>query len=228
MGYGARRDGWQSIGDGIILSIMPSASETPLLRLRGVQRTHLGPVDLDLDAGECVVIMGASGAGKSLLLRQIGDLDPGTGSLFLQGVPRDKIPATQWRRKVMYCQAEPGWWDDFVAPHFAGHGKKTADLAERFDLPASVLQAAVHTLSTGERQRLGLIRALVREPSILLLDEPTGALDANTTAKVEEELKSRLASGTAIVLVTHQADQARRLGNRAFRLENGTLNPLWE
>jgi putative ABC transport system ATP-binding protein len=110
----------------------------------------------------------------------------------------------------MYCQAEPGWWDDFVAPHFAGHLPRAAELAAQFDLPASVLQAVVHTLSTGERQRLGLIRALVRDPSILLLDEPTGALDADTTAKVEAELQSRL-----VRPALHDLARWHRAGQRA-------------
>ena len=78
-------------------------------------------------------------------------------------------------------------------------------------------------LSTGERQRLALARLLLVEPRVMLLDEPTSGLDPDTTAMVEEVLRRRLGDGAAIVLVTHAADQARRLARRHFRIEAGRL-----
>jgi ABC-type iron transport system FetAB ATPase subunit len=184
-------------------------------------------VDLAIGAGECVAIMGPSGAGKSLLLRQVADLDPGVGQVRLDGRPRSSMPAPVWRRQVVYCQAEAGWWDDRVAPHFlapAGNRMRQAlDLMTRLDLPARLMECQVHELSTGERQRMGLVRALLNEPAVLLLDEPTAALDEAATARVETELRTRLATGTCALIVTHAQSQARRLATRTLHIVDGEL-----
>jgi ABC-type iron transport system FetAB ATPase subunit len=171
--------------------------------------------------------MGPSGAGKSLLLRQVADLDPGAGEVRLDGRPRSRMSGPAWRRQVVYCQAEAGWWDDRVAPHFpASDSGRMADalaLMERLNLPARLMACQVHELSTGERQRMGLVRALLNEPAVLLLDEPTAALDEDATARVEAELLARLATGMGALIVTHSAAQARRLARRTFHIANGRL-----
>ncbi|WLW59064.1 ABC transporter ATP-binding protein [Achromobacter aegrifaciens] len=198
----------------------------PLFRLRGIYSERLSPVSLDLAAGECAAIMGPSGSGKSLLLRQAADLDPGHGEASLDGRPRSGMRGYEWRRQVMYCQAEAGWWDDLVAPHFADPAKAAA-IMERLGVSRDKLDAQVHELSTGERQRLGLARALARAPRVLLLDEPTAALDQAATDKVEAELRRYLDSGAAILMVTHSPAQAERLARRSWRMQEGRLEPLW-
>lgn len=206
---------------------MLSVSDTPpLLRLRGLYSVRLAPVSLDLAAGECAAIVGASGSGKSLLLRLVADLDPGHGEAELQGRRRSAMRGFEWRRQVVYCQAEAGWWDDHVAPHFADRAATVA-LMQRLGLPEGKLDALVHELSTGERQRLGLARALVQAPRVLLLDEPTAALDQASTERVEQELRRYLAAGGAMLLVTHSAEQAARLARRTWRMEQGQMEPLW-
>jgi ABC-type lipoprotein export system ATPase subunit len=80
-------------------------------------------------------------------------------------------------------------------------------------------------LSTGERQRLALIRALAHAPKVLLADEPTGALDEAATAMVETTLREYLANGIAIVMVTHSPEQAARFGNRHFVMRDRHLHP---
>jgi ABC-type iron transport system FetAB ATPase subunit len=194
----------------------------PRLALRGVACSRLRPVDLDLHAGECVAVMGPSGAGKSLLLRQVADLDPGAGQVWLNGHARDSMPGSAWRGQVVYCQAEAGWWDDRVATHFTAPDA-AVPLLQRLGLDAALMRSQVHQLSTGERQRMGLARALLLEPPVLLLDEPTAALDEESTARVEAELQARLRAGVAILMVTHSAAQARRLAQRLFHLRNGQL-----
>ena len=102
---------------------MPSDQpESPLLQLDQLQslpdRPHCGPFDLQLAAGERIMLMGASGAGKSVLLRLIADLDPGLGEVFLQGQPRASFSGPQWRAQVMYLAAEPAWWSTDLAAHF--------------------------------------------------------------------------------------------------------------
>ncbi|MBB1593330.1 ATP-binding protein [Achromobacter sp. UMC46] len=196
------------------------------MRLRGVYSQRLSPVSLDLEAGECAAITGPSGSGKSLLLRQVADLDPGHGEVELDGARRSGMRGFEWRRKVVYCQAEAGWWDDHVAPHFMDRAQAET-LMQALGLPPEKLDALVHELSTGERQRLGLARALAQAPRVLLLDEPTAALDQAATALVEGALQRYLDGGSAILMVTHSPEQARRLARRGWRMEQGRLEPLW-
>ncbi|WP_232467652.1 ABC transporter ATP-binding protein [Bordetella genomosp. 9] len=207
---------------------MPHTSSDPLpagLVLKNVSTRTLTGVDLQVAPGECVAIMGPSGAGKSLLLRQIADLDPGTGEVWLDGKARRDMPAPAWRRKVAYCQAEAGWWDDRVAPHFpAGAANAGIDaLMARLGLDAHLLSAQVHELSTGERQRMALVRALANDPAVLLMDEPTAALDADATARVETEILARLGEGRIAIIATHAREQARRLARRTLLIRDGRL-----
>jgi ABC-type iron transport system FetAB ATPase subunit len=187
------------------------------LRIAGLRSSLAGPFDLSAEAGTCIAITGASGSGKSLFLRMVADLDPNEGEVFLDERPRRAMPAPDWRRQVVYNPAEPGWWADDVASHFTDPAAARA-LAPRFGILPDLLAGPVLRLSTGERQRLGLIRALVLEPKVLLLDEPTGALDADNTVLVEDVLKQQLIAGTTILMVTHSDAQAQRLGNRSCRM----------
>ncbi len=194
-----------------------------MLDVRGLRRAGLGPVDLTLAAGECVALSGPSGAGKSLLLRAIADLDPNDGEVSLDGTAREAVAAPAWRRQVTYLAAESAWWDDRVAAHFDDPAA-ARPLAQMLGLPAAAMDWPVPRLSTGERQRLALARALALSPRVLLLDEPTAALDPEAAAAVEAVLRQRLGQGGAILLVTHDAAQARRLAGRGFRVEAGILH----
>ena len=108
--------------------------------------------------------------------------------------------------------------------HFAVSERSDARvLADRFGLKPELLDGLVARLSTGEKQRLALIRALVRNSPCLLLDEPTGALDAESVVRVEVELRARLDKGLILILVTHDPAQAQRLGDVHQRLEGGRL-----
>lgn len=194
------------------------------LRLAGLHSRLAGPFDLAVEAGECVAVTGASGSGKSLLLRMIADLDPSHGKVWLDGRERGDFAAPAWRHQVLYNAAETGWWSEMVADHFAGGAMAFArTMAPRLGLPPELLDGAVLRLSTGERQRLALIRALACAPKVLLADEPTGALDQAATALVETLLRERLADGMAIVLVTHSPEQAARFGHRQFRMQDRHL-----
>jgi ABC-type iron transport system FetAB ATPase subunit len=190
-------------------------------------RSHLaGPFELELDTGECLAIVGPSGSGKSLFLRMVADLDPNQGEVFLDGVERRTLPAPAWRRKVVYSAAEPGWWHERVGDHFPDKAMDFARaMAPRLALDPALLDGQVVQLSTGERQRAALIRALALQSPVLLLDEATGALDEDGTVLVENVLRERLAAGVTIVMVTHSAAQAARLGHRLLRMENRRLAP---
>lgn len=207
----------------------PAAAAAPLLSVRALRSPFGGPFTFDVAAGECVAIQGPSGAGKSVLLRMLADLDPHEGTALLDGRAAASMPAPAWRGAVVYQAAEPAWWEDTARAHFADAALPAAMSAidamlRALGLPGAVLDAPVERLSTGERQRLALVRSLARAPRVLLLDEPTAALDPDAVARVEALLREHLGRGLAIVIVTHAEAQARRLAHRILRLEHGRLD----
>ncbi len=194
------------------------------LVVKELRSEFAGPFDLDLGAGACAAITGPSGSGKSLFLRMIADLDPNEGKVWLNGTERASIIAPEWRRKVTYVSAESGWWADTVIEHFARRKRsEVAELAARLGLHADLLDASIARLSTGEKQRLALLRALLLYSSVLLLDEPTGPLDEESVTRVEALLRERMATGISVLLVTHDANQAQRLGDQRYRMAAGQL-----
>ena len=189
------------------------------LQARGLRHAYAGPFDLDLPPGACLAITGPSGSGKSLLLRMVADLDPHEGEAWLDGVGRNTLSGPDWRRRVAYVPAEPGWWLDRVG----GHVLAPSPDAARLGLPPGIWDRAVAACSTGERARLALLRALAGRPAMLLLDEPTSALDHDATLAVEALLAERMASGLGVVLVTHDTALAERLGSVRRRMAGGRL-----
>jgi phosphate-transporting ATPase len=187
-----------------------------------LRRPGLGPVSFELAAGECVAVQGPSGAGKSLLLRALADLDPNHGEVHLDGKRRDQLPAPAWRSRVMYVPAESGWWSERVGDHFTDWAA-AVPLIEKLRLPVAVHDWPVRQLSTGERHRLALVRALVRQPRVLLLDEPTSGLDGEATVAVERLIAERLQVGVSVLWVTHDVAQAQRVARRCLYLEQGRV-----
>jgi sulfonate transport system ATP-binding protein len=191
---------------------------------RGVRR-RFGPrevlrgVDLELRAGEFVALLGRSGSGKSTLLRALAGLDDGVEGAI--SVPR--------RRAVVFQDARLLPWADVLDNVLLGlrvrgaREQATAALAEvgiaghEHDWPK--------TLSGGEAQRVALARALVREPDLLLLDEPFGALDALTRIRMHALLQQLCARHRpAVLLVTHDVDEALLLADRVLVLVDGTIS----
>ncbi|BAW80563.1 ABC transporter ATP-binding protein [Candidatus Nitrosoglobus terrae] len=193
------------------------------LTVRSLRRTGLFSTSFGLKNGECLAVQGSSGSGKSLLLRAIADLDPNQGEITLDGQLRETIPAPQWRRQVIYLPAESGWWGDRVIDHFPSVIEANPWIVA-LGLPVIILDRPVSSLSTGERQRLALARALVLGPQVLLLDEPTSGLDPKATDRVEHILKEHLNMGLSILWVTHDPEQARRIARRFLLVEKGTIH----
>jgi ABC-type iron transport system FetAB ATPase subunit len=194
------------------------------LVVKELRSEFVGPFDLNLGAGVCAAITGPSGSGKSLFLRMIADLDPNQGKVWLNGRERASISAPEWRKQATYVSAESGWWADTVIEHFVLYKRsEVAALAARLGLHVDLLDASIARLSTGEKQRLSLVRALLPSPPVLLLDEPTGPLDEESVAQVEALLQERMATGTSVLLVTHDPNQAGRLGNQRYRMVAGHL-----
>src|SRR5947209_1948991 len=90
---------------------------TALLSVESLSRLHVR-ASFELNSGECIALQGASGSGKTVLMRAIADLDPNEGTVKLDGVLRESVPGPMWRRQVTYVAAEPGWWADTVQEHF--------------------------------------------------------------------------------------------------------------
>jgi putative ABC transport system ATP-binding protein len=192
------------------------------LRIDQFVTRHVGPIELAIGAAECVCIEGASGSGKTLLLRAIADLDPHGGEAYLDGESCSSLPAPAWRHLVALVVAEGQWWSERVGDHF-DQGVDEAWL-EQLGLPDSAMGWEVARCSTGERQRLALLRTLMQAPVALLLDEPTGNLDQESTRRVECLLAGYQRQRQAALLwVSHDAGQIERVAQRSFILNDGRL-----
>ncbi|SCX73635.1 ABC-type lipoprotein export system, ATPase component [Variovorax sp. EL159] len=199
----------------------------PRLRIRQLRTRTGGLIDLDVAAGECICILGKSGSGKSVFLRLIADMDPGEGAVALDGVDRNAGSGPEWRRRVIYQAAEPAWWAPTAAGHFPeGVDGPLAGWLADVGLSGDLLATEIARLSTGERQRMALLRSLARKPAVLLLDEPTASLDAKTTLEVEALLSRQLEAGLTILMVTHSQEQADRMGHRRFEMAQGQLQAI--
>ncbi|ROP36962.1 ABC transporter ATP-binding protein [Saccharothrix texasensis] len=229
----------------------PPAAAPPLIHLTGLTKTLKGQdeprailagVDLTVHAGDSVAILGRSGSGKSTLLSLIGLFDRPDGGRYLLG-DRDitKIPE---RKAAALRSAEFGFVFQrfFLLKHLTAAQNVAMALVNgqgwlpRRKRKAKVLAAldrvgighlAKHKpprLSGGEQQRVAIARALVREPRILLADEPTGALDTETGNLVVEVLRQATDVGCGLVLVTHDHDHAAKMG-RVLHLSDGLLRP---
>jgi putative ABC transport system ATP-binding protein len=193
----------------------------PLLQINRLQRLMVGPLTLTVDEGDCLCISGASGSGKSLLLRAIADLDPHEGQVLLQGEPATVMPANVWRTRVGLLPPESSWWLPLVKNHFRNGMPVPLD---HIGLSNEILEQSVARLSSGERQRLALMRLLSNRPRILLLDEPTANLDPVNTGRVEEVIASFLrAQKAAVIWVSHDPGQAARVANRYYEMSEGSL-----
>ena len=193
-----------------------------MLSVRALSRPGLEPVSFDLADGECLALRGPSGSGKTLVLRAIADLDPHDGALALDGRDSDAMDAPSWRRQVTYLASEPGWWAETVGAHFADWAA-AEPLAAALLLPAACREWPIARLSTGEGQRLSLMRALLLRPRVLMLDEPTSGLDDAARRAVESLVGRHLRSGASAIWATHDRAQARRLARRCLIIEHGRM-----
>lgn len=193
------------------------------LQLRRLKVHHLAPISLSLEQRHSV-FNGPSGSGKTLLLRAIADLDPNQGEVLLDGLGRSALSGPEWRRKVAYVAADSHWWADHVGEHFPSLEQP---MLRALGFTEAVLGWQVSRLSSGERQRLGLARALINHPKALLLDEPTANLDAQNGAQVEKLVLDYCERFDAIALwVSHDAAQRQRIGQDHFHIEHGQLTRI--
>lgn len=196
----------------------------PRLKIESLRFQGRGPYDLVIEPGECVCLSGPSGAGKTLLLRSVADLDPHEGRVFLDDVDSLAVDAPNWRQAVGLLPAESQWWWDTVGPHFPA---VDLERLKALGFGEEVLGWEVSRLSTGERQRLALLRLLVNRPRALLLDEPTAALDPSSAGLVEVLIEDyRREADASVLWVSHDPAQAERVADRRYEISEGPLRPL--
>jgi len=193
-----------------------------LLEVRDLRTSILKGASFTLSPAECIAVKGPSGAGKTLLLRAIADLDPNDGLVTLDGRDRSTIAAPEWRRLVGYVPAEPGWWAETAGDHLREWQAASAYL-RNLGFSEETRTWPIARMSTGERLRFALIRALIMRPKVLLLDEPTAALDDASEAAVESLISSRIQTGLAVLWVTHDEAQGKRIARRRLVVEAGCV-----
>ena len=200
-----------------------------MLRIEQLKAAPLPPLTLSVADGECLIVEGPSGSGKTRLLRAISDLDPAKGHVFLNGAERNEMSAPDWRRKVRYLSAEPQWWGETPRDAFIDkYNAKTAGAADMearlarliasVGLRPELVDKPLASLSTGERQRLALVRGIIDEPAVLLLDEPVSALDLQSAALVSELLRFQLLAGRSLIITAHDDNPVSRLGHARLQL----------
>ena len=186
-------------------------------------KTIIEPLALEIQAGPTTIVLGANGAGKSVLLRLMhGLIAPSSGKIEWSGDARRKH-AMVFQRPVMLRRSALANVTYAIEAAGGHEAEKTAmEALEEVGLSALAHRPA-RVLSGGEQQRLALARAWALHPEVLFLDEPTANLDPSATREIEAIIRAFDASGTKIVMSTHNLGQARRLGDEVLYLHQGRI-----
>ena len=210
--------------------------ETTFATVQG--RLLLDGISLAVEEGTTMVLLGRSGSGKTTLLRTVNRMVmPTSGEVRVHGESVGKGDAVVLRRGIGYVIQETGLFPHFTIERNAGLVLEAAGKSKRERLershellalagldPESFAHRYPHQLSGGQRQRAGLARALAADPSILLMDEPFGALDPLTRVEMQDMLRGILARmRKTVLLVTHDLNEALYLGDRIALLDEGKI-----
>jgi osmoprotectant transport system ATP-binding protein len=213
-----------------------------MITLDGVSKRYgdtvaVNDVTLTVAAERTTVLIGPSGSGKSTLLRLMnGLIDPTAGRVTFDGEMLHTQPVRTVRHRMGYVIQEGG-----LFPHLTGRGnaallarhlgwsderidRRIAELTDLVQLPADRLEQYPTELSGGQRQRVSLMRALMLDPDVLLLDEPLGALDPMIRADLQDDLRTIFREvGKTVVLVTHDIGEAGYFGDDVALLRQGDI-----
>jgi osmoprotectant transport system ATP-binding protein len=213
-----------------------------MIRLDRVTKTYAGgttavaELSLDVPRGEICVLVGPSGCGKTTTMKMINRLiDPTTGTVLVDGEDVARIDPTELRRRIGYVIQNVGLFPHhkvrdnvMTVPRLLGWDRKRArtradELLELVGLdPSTYAGRYPAQLSGGQRQRVGVARALAADPLVLLMDEPFSAVDPVARERLQTEfLRVQAEVGTTVVMVTHDIDEAVRLGTRVAILRQG-------
>ncbi len=214
---------------------MSDRSEEPMIRLVGVGKTYpdgtvaVRELDLDVPTGGVVVLVGPSGCGKSTTLKMVNRLiEPTSGQIFLDGEDITHGDPVELRRRIGYVIQQVGLFPHqsvranvATVPTLLGWGRQRAHARadELLDLvgldPSQYAHRYPEQLSGGQRQRVGVARALAADPPVLLMDEPFGAVDPIVRGRLQDEfLRLQRELDKTVVMVTHDIDEAVRMGDR--------------
>jgi osmoprotectant transport system ATP-binding protein len=194
-------------------------------------------VSMSVPDGSLVVLMGASGSGKTTLLKMVNRLiQPSSGRVLFYGEDTAALDAIELRKKIGYVLQSAALFTHMTVagyiatvPEILGWDAertraRTAELMELMGLPGDFALKYPSQLSGGQQQRVGIARAVAGSPRVLLMDEPFGALDAITRARLQDDLLSmHRADRTTVLFVTHDLDEAFRLGDTVAVMNEGRL-----
>ena len=206
--------------------------------LRYTDKDILKDVNLRIENGEFMVLVGPSGSGKTTMIKMINRLlEPTDGNIYMDGKRIKDYDERELRLSTGYVLQAIALFPNLTVaenialiPEMKGWGKervasKTVEFLEKVGLPASdYADRKPHELSGGEQQRIGIVRAIIGEPKILLMDEPFSALDAISRKQLQtltKELHREL--GMTTIFVTHDTDEALKLGDRIAVLQEGEI-----
>jgi osmoprotectant transport system ATP-binding protein len=204
-------------------------------RYAGRDAAAVDDLSFELPAGAFCVLVGPSGGGKTTALKMVNRLIPfDSGDIRIDGRSVREIPVVELRREIGYVIQQVGLFPHMTVgenvatvPRLLGWSKqrmreRTAELLDLVGLEAGDAARYPSALSGGQRQRVGLARALAADPPLLLMDEPFGALDPITRFRLQNELKRLHAEvGKTVIFVTHDVDEAIRMGDRIAILREG-------
>ncbi|MBK4779924.1 ABC transporter ATP-binding protein [Streptococcus lactarius] len=206
--------------------------------LRYTEKDILKDVNLRIEDGEFMVLVGPSGSGKTTMIKMINRLlEPTDGNIYMDEKRIKDYDERELRLSTGYVLQAIALFPNLTVaenialiPEMKGWGKervasKTVELLEKVGLPASdYADRKPHELSGGEQQRVGIVRAMIGEPKILLMDEPFSALDAISRKQLQALTKDlHKEFGMTTIFVTHDTDEALKLGDRIAVLEEGEI-----
>lgn len=194
-------------------------------------------VSLSIDKGELVTVLGPSGSGKTTMLKMInGIVQPDSGSIYVYDQDVTKCDIVNLRRRIGYVVQETVLFPHLDIYHNISYvpsligiskskiKKRVRDLVDMLQLDKSMLKRYCDELSGGEKQRIGIARALAASPEIMLMDEPFGALDPETRAILQDELlRIWKELHMTIFFITHDVSEAEKLGSRILVMNEGVL-----
>lgn len=206
-------------------------------RFPGFTRSAVEDCTLSVESGELTVLLGPSGSGKTTLLKLVNRLyEPDAGRILLEGADVQTIPAPLLRRRIGYVIQQVGLFPHLrveqniaTVPQLLSWPRprieaRIDELLDLVGLPRSYRRRYPRHLSGGEQQRVGLARALAADPKIMLMDEPFGALDAITRARLQDEFRMiQQKLHKTILFVTHDVDEALRLADRIAVMRAGRI-----
>ncbi len=198
---------------------------------------ELKNITLSVPQGATTALIGSSGSGKSTILRLIsGLIVPDQGSVLVGNMNVQQSDISVYRRQIGFMVQQGGLFPHLdIAGNVLIAGRylkmdpglleqRLEDLCHLVDLPLSMMQRYPHQLSGGQRQRASLMRALMLDPPVLLLDEPLGALDPIIRSDLQQELKELFARlNKTVLLVTHDLNEAGRLASHLVLMDQGCI-----